>query len=84
MTNYENTDLANYDDMIAEAETMYEHLLEWYEQFTLIDPAKVSTQEAHRCKDSLQSIVSVIDSLRRARYSNELYNRTGEDVVSAR
>lgn len=84
MVNYQNTDLANYDDMIAEAETVYEHLLEWYEQFSLTDPAKVSVHEKRHCKESLQSIVSVIDSLRGARYSNELYNRTGEDVVSAR
>ena len=76
-----NIDLANYDDMIKEAETVYQHLLEWYEQFALIDPEKVSLHEKRYCKESIQDIVGVIDSLRAARYSNELWNRTGGEVV---
>lgn len=82
MINRNNTDLANYYDMIAEAETVYQHLLEWYEQFSLTDPEKVSVHEKRHCKESLRNIVGVIDSLRGAACSNELYNRTGENVVA--
>lgn len=81
MSETKNLDLANYDDMIKEAETVYQHLLEWYEQFALIDPEKVSAHEKRHCKESIRNVIGVIDSLRAARYSNELKNRTGEDVV---
>jgi len=73
-----NIDLENYDDLIKETETLYQHLLEWYEQFCMDSVEVGSASEKRYCKASVKSAVEIIEHLRSARFANEFRNRTGE------